>query len=75
MAYVVEIELMAGAAMKNNLDKKDDFADRVKYHTRRALANAYFDASIRDAVSEDSAKEAIARIISPSSRCMCGIFW
>jgi peptidyl-prolyl cis-trans isomerase C len=57
VGYVIQIELMAGAGAKEGLDKKDNFGDRVKYHTRRALANAYFDASIRDAVSEEAARE------------------
>jgi peptidyl-prolyl cis-trans isomerase C len=68
VGYVIEIELMAGAAVKDNLDKKDSFADRVKYHTRRALANAYFDASIRDAVSEDAAKETYREKFKPQQQ-------
>jgi peptidyl-prolyl cis-trans isomerase C len=57
VAYLVEIELMAGAALKDHLDKTDGFSDRLKYHTRRALANAYFDTKIRGAVSDEAAKE------------------
>jgi peptidyl-prolyl cis-trans isomerase C len=37
LQLMIENELMAGAAAKGNLDKADDFADRVKYHYRRAL--------------------------------------
>jgi peptidyl-prolyl cis-trans isomerase C len=55
--YVIANELMAEAAMKGNLDKAENFADRVKYYQRRALRDAFFDAKIRDAVSEDAAQE------------------
>lgn len=68
VAYLVEIELMAGAAVKENLDKTDSFPDRLKYHTRRALANAYFDARIRDAVSDDAAKEAYRENYKPQQQ-------
>jgi peptidyl-prolyl cis-trans isomerase C len=57
LQLMIENELMAGAAAKGNLDKADDFADRVKYHYRRALRDAFVDASIRNAVSEDAAKK------------------
>jgi len=40
----------------------------VRYHTRRALANAYFDASIRDAVSEDAAKETYREKFKPQQQ-------
>jgi peptidyl-prolyl cis-trans isomerase C len=55
--YVIANELMAEAAVKGNLDKAENFADRVKYYQRRALRDAFFDAKIRDAVSEDAAQE------------------
>ena len=57
LQYVIENELMAEAAAKANLDQTENFADRVKYHQRRALRDAYYDADIRDAVTEDAAKK------------------
>ena len=68
VAYLVEIELMAGAAVTDNLDKTDGFADRLKYHTRRALANAYFDTKIRGAVSDDAAKESYHENYKPQQQ-------
>jgi peptidyl-prolyl cis-trans isomerase C len=57
LQLVIENELMAGAAAKDNLDKAENFADRVKYHYRRALRDAFVDARIRGAVSEAVAKK------------------
>jgi peptidyl-prolyl cis-trans isomerase C len=57
LQYVIENELTAEAAAKANLDQTENFADRVKYHQRRALRDAYYDADIRDAVTEDAAKK------------------
>ena len=57
LQYVIENELMAEAGEKDSLDKAPNFADRAKYHQRHALRDAYFDASIRGAVSEDAAKK------------------
>ena len=57
LQYVIENELMAGAGQTDSLDKADNFADRVKYHERRALRDAYFDAKISGAVSEADAKQ------------------
>jgi peptidyl-prolyl cis-trans isomerase C len=68
VSYVVDIELLASAALKEELDKKEGFADRMKYHTRRALANAYFDADIRDTVSEDSVKETYRENYKPQEQ-------
>lgn len=56
LQYVIENELMAGAGAKDNLDKADTFPARVKYHERRALRDAYFDAGITAAVTEADAK-------------------
>ena len=68
VSYVIDIQLLAGAALKEELDKKEGFADRVKYHTRRALANAYFDADIRDKVSEESIKKTYREDYKPQQQ-------
>ncbi|MGV1015081.1 MAG: peptidylprolyl isomerase [Methyloceanibacter sp.] len=57
LQYVIENELMAGAGAKDNLDKADTFAERVKYHERRALRDAFFDTGITAAVVEADAKK------------------
>jgi len=57
LQYVIENELMAGAGEKDSLNNAANFPDRVKYHQRRALRDAYFDASIRNSVSEEAAKK------------------
>ncbi len=57
LQFVIENELMASAGAENNLDKADTFNERVKYHTRRALRDAYFDASITGAVTDADAKK------------------
>jgi peptidyl-prolyl cis-trans isomerase C len=57
LQYVIENELMASAGQTDNLDKTPTFPGRVKYHERRALRDAFFDAKIHDAVSEADAKK------------------
>lgn len=57
LQFVIENELMAEAATKDSLDSAPTFEDRLKYHRRRALRDAYFDKSVRLAVSEDEAKK------------------
>ncbi len=57
LQYVIENELMAEAGEKDSLDKAATFADRAKYHQRRALRDAFFDASIVNGVSDDEAKK------------------
>jgi peptidyl-prolyl cis-trans isomerase C len=52
-----ENELMAEAAVKDGLDSGQAFDDRLKYHRRRALRDAYFDKSVRNAVPEEEAKK------------------
>jgi peptidyl-prolyl cis-trans isomerase C len=68
VSYVMDIELLASAAQKEALDKKEGFADRVKYHTRRALANAYFDTDVRDTVSEDSVQKTYRENYKPQEQ-------
>jgi peptidyl-prolyl cis-trans isomerase C len=57
LQYVIENELMAGAGQTDSLDQADTFQARVKYHERRALRDAFFDAKITGAVSEADAKQ------------------
>ena len=57
LQYVIENELMAGAGAKESLDKEGSFADRVKYHQRRALRDAFFDKGITGTVTEADAKK------------------
>jgi len=57
LQYVIENELMAAAGEKEKLDKTETFPARVKYHARRALRDAYFDASITGGGSEADAKK------------------
>jgi len=57
LQFVIENELMAAAGDKENLDETDTFDARVKYHARRALRDAFFDASIAGAVEDKDAKK------------------
>jgi peptidyl-prolyl cis-trans isomerase C len=57
LQYVIENELMAEAGQKDSLDKAASFPDRVKYHERRALRDAFFDAGIANAVTDEAAKK------------------
>jgi peptidyl-prolyl cis-trans isomerase C len=57
LQFVIENELMAAAGEKENLNKTDTFDARVKYHERRALRDAFFDASITGAVNDADAKK------------------
>jgi peptidyl-prolyl cis-trans isomerase C len=62
--YVIANELMAEAAEKDKLDKLESFAQRLKYYQRRALRDAFFEANIRNAVSEDVARKIYDQTIS-----------
>jgi peptidyl-prolyl cis-trans isomerase C len=57
LQYLVENALMASAGESDGLDKADDFPDRLRYHKRRALRDAYYDVKIYDAVTEADAKK------------------
>lgn len=57
LEFVIENELMAGAGEKANLNKTETFPDRVAYHERRALRDAFFDVSIAGGVSDEDAKK------------------
>lgn len=54
--FVIENELMATAAEAAKLDEAPNFEDRLDYHRRRALRDAYYDEKIEGAVSEEVAK-------------------
>ena len=51
------IELMADAAVKAKLDSGQSFEDRLKYHRRRTLRDAYYDKAVRNAVTDAEAKK------------------
>jgi peptidyl-prolyl cis-trans isomerase C len=57
LQFVIENELMAGAGEKEKLDQTDTFPARVKYHTRRALRDAFYDSGIAGAVTDADAKQ------------------
>jgi peptidyl-prolyl cis-trans isomerase C len=48
---------MSDAGKTDGLDNAADFPDRVRYHERRALRDAYYDVKIYDAVTEADAKK------------------
>lgn len=54
--YIIETQLMADAATRENMDKAPDFDERLAYYKRRALREAYFDGKIKSSVSEAAAK-------------------
>jgi peptidyl-prolyl cis-trans isomerase C len=53
---LVETEVMATAAETDKLGQGADFEARLKTYRRRALRDAYFDAKIRDSVSDADIK-------------------
>lgn len=55
--YLIENQLMAEAAEKDNLASGAGFDDRLKYYRRRALRDIYFEKHVRGAVSEADAKK------------------
>jgi len=57
LQFVIENELMAEAATQAALESGPSFDDRLKYHRRRALRDAYYDKSVRNAVTEEEAKK------------------
>jgi len=64
LQFVIENELMAGAGEKDKLDQTETFPARVKYHTRRALRDAFYDSGIAGAVSDADAKQSYDEKIS-----------
>lgn len=57
LEFIIENELLAAAAEAANLDSEEEFEARLKYHRRLALREAYFEKSIRGAVSEDEIRK------------------
>lgn len=57
LQFVIENQLMADAAVKDKLDSGQSFEDRLKYHRRRTLRDAFYDKNVRDAVTEAEAKK------------------
>ena len=57
LQFVMENELMAEAAVQAALDSGPSFEDRLKYHKRRALRDAYYDKSVRNAIPDEDAKK------------------
>jgi len=57
LQFVMENELMAEAAVQAALDSGPSFEDRLKYHKRRALRDAYYDKSVRNANPDEEAKK------------------
>lgn len=55
--YLIETHLFAEAAEADKLGSAQGFDERKKYWERRALRDAYFDKSVRDAVSEADARK------------------
>lgn len=64
LQFMIENELMATAAEKENLNKTETFDARVAYHTRRALRDAYFDANVVRGVNDADAKKIYEEQIS-----------
>ena len=57
LEFLVENQLMAGAAMKDKLGDGADFEDRMAYWKRRALREAYFEKNVQTAISDVEAKK------------------
>lgn len=54
--FLIENQLLANAAAQNKLADGSNFADRMAYWKRRALREAYFEKSIRSAITDAEAK-------------------
>jgi peptidyl-prolyl cis-trans isomerase C len=57
LQFVIENQLMADAATKDKLDSGQSFEERLKYHRRRTLRDAYYDKAVRGGVTEAEAKK------------------
>lgn len=55
--FLVENQLLASAAEKDEMDKGPDAEARMKYYRRRALHDAYYHKNIRLAVDENALKK------------------
>lgn len=56
LLFLIENQLLAGAAEKENLHKGPDAEHRMKYYRRRALHDAYYQRKVRDLITEDRLK-------------------
>lgn len=56
LQHLIESQLLADAATKENLDKSDELENTMRYYRRRTLRNLYYREHLRDAVSEAEAK-------------------
>ena len=57
LQFTIENELLAAAAEAANLASGEEFEARLKYHRRLALREAYFEKSIRGAVSDETVRK------------------
>ncbi|MEM7192258.1 MAG: peptidylprolyl isomerase [Pseudomonadota bacterium] len=64
LQFMIENELMAGAGEQAKLDQTDSFDKREAYHRRRALRDAFFDANVTGAITEDEVKKVFEENIS-----------
>src|SRR5436853_7489511 len=55
--FLIENQLFADAAEGQKLGSGQNFDERMQYWRRRALRDAYFDRSVRDAISDVDAKK------------------
>jgi len=55
--FLIENQLFADAAEGQKLGSGQNFDERMQYWRRRALRDAYFDRSVRDAVNDADAKK------------------
>ena len=68
LQYVIENELMAGAARQTISTRPPTFPDRLKYHERRALRDAFFDVkNIRDASPRPTPRRSTTRRSTPEA--------
>ena len=64
LQFVIENELMAAAALKDKLDSDQSFEERLKYHRRRTLRDAYYDKIVREGVTDAESKKLYEEKIS-----------
>ncbi len=57
LQFVIENELMAAAALKDKLDSDQSFEERLKYHRRRTLRDAFYDKIVREGVTDAESKK------------------
>lgn len=57
LEYVIENQILAAAAQVQELHSDENFKNRLKYYTRRALRDAFYEKNIRSTVTEADAKK------------------